>query len=140
MFKPTPKAARESALIVVDDNFVGIWFLKTTEFSDVMFGIMADGVDQFRVVTRFRYYDPDDPGNDPFSTKDHKSTHEYGLQSTREDVIAKVRLIVSMMELGTGYKAGEVLMTERGPEGAMDDIAKQGWAHVRKIPAAGAAP
>jgi hypothetical protein len=78
--------------IIYDDNLVGLWYIQTTEMQDFLAALMKDG-EGFRCEYRFRYYDPEDPGNDAHSGKDTKSWYVMDIKEPdRREVLGKLRL------------------------------------------------
>ena len=116
---------------------VGLWYFQVNETTDWLAHLFKIDDGAFKLETRFRYYDPDDPGNDAFSIKDRKSWYELTIREQDVAVVLKkVRFVVMMMEKQSnhGEPAVELLMDEQGVDGLIDRLKAQPFAHTQTIP------
>ena len=124
-------------MIVIDENFVGMWFMNLSQTVDWMGSLMMDE-GGFKMVYRFRYYDSEDPGNDPYSGKDKKSWYEVKITDrTLDEAIKVARDMAEMLRVasvGTGYnpELDEIMMGAGGPAGVLEEMKKRDWAHARE--------
>lgn len=118
--------------MVIDEDTVGLWFMDLTETSDWMGHLRMEGGRPV-LTYRFRYYDPDDPGNDPFSGKDTKNWFTAAHAGTREEAIEATRQMVREMERLTGNGCHEILMRGGNVKRFMNALSRNKWAHLKRL-------
>lgn len=109
-------------MIEIDEKTVGIWLLSLDPFTDWL-GALREEDSGYRLTYRLRFYDPRDPDNDPFSGKDVKKWYQMKTELPRGEALMKVQGVVLDLERRSGNKAHEVLMSERGVKGFLDEMA-----------------
>ena len=123
--------------IVINKNTVGVWFVAfDKQDADILFSIYKeDG--KFKLKGRTRYYDENDPGNDPFSDKDSKNwfSRESSVEATIETEIIKARDAVKQFRdiMGSGQD-WEFLMDEKGPEDLQKRFFAAPFVHKKEMP------
>jgi hypothetical protein len=121
-----------------DDYVLGIWYGTDGQSFDVLAQAWARG-GKVEAVYRFRYYDEDDPGNDPWSGKDRKSGAKIGPKDDTPE--ERERICIPFQKLMDLMGADDRIRTWHYPGGpvdeAMDWLVAQPFAHVRKVDGAG---
>lgn len=116
--------------MVIDENTIGIWFMNLSATSDWMGHLyLEEGRPHLRY--RFRYYDPADPSNDPFSYKDSKSWWSASFNGTKEEAIHTVRQLVRELESQSGNKCDELLMRDGNVKRFFNALSRKMWAHLK---------
>lgn len=119
--------------------FVGLWFL-VFEKHDVLFTLFTDEDPAKPCIWdlhyRFRHYDLDDPGNDPFSGKDRKTFYSGRTATPMTDEEAKVQMetAISLMNVVVPPKEQHFCpIYSSDPKKCMELLQKQPWAHMKQI-------
>jgi len=126
---------------------IGIWFLAG-EGHDFQMSVWTDDPAESKATAweaewRFRYYDEEDPRNDPFSGKDRKSfwhgtftgSETEAFEHT-EDTIRKMVNMPSWMEKKTGmsYREKQFMpLYSSNIEFIIEQLKKQPWAHMKEL-------
>jgi hypothetical protein len=130
----TETESQSPAAITIDENSVAIWYIHLDENTDWLAGLSLKGA-ELELLYRFRYYDANDPDNEPFSGKDRKSWTRVTIKETKEEALNKIREIVCKLEQASGKKADELLMRD-GPhrvERFANALSRFRWAHAKRI-------
>lgn len=118
-------------MIEFTDNTIGVWFAVLPNNSgDWMAHLetLPDG--KLQMKYRFRYYDKEDPDNDPFSGKDRKVWMKGVTDKTEEEAIDAIHLMMKMM---TAERKWEVLKGERTAQEFMEEFMKLPFAHAKQV-------
>ena len=113
-----------------EDEVLGIWNMAFPDFEWMGLAIAKGGY--VEGAYRFRYYDPDDPGNPAFSGKDRKSSYAVGpVQDTPKERARMVNALSTIYELGSPASREHAHFPGGTLEEAMDWVMAQPWAHVQ---------
>lgn len=120
----------------------GIWFIAYKD-KDVVVCMYTDDtvIDKTTLVQwhldyRFRYYDPADPMNDPWSGKDRKSRYHAksdGLKSEEEMLRETHHAIDIIFKHSGGEQKFFAPMFSADAKICIDVMSKQPWAHVKQM-------
>lgn len=123
---------------------LGIWFLAG-EDSDFMLTAWTDedpskGKCKWEAEYRFRYYDAEDPDNDPFSGKDRKSFYRITTDSMDEfEVLDNIHQMVGLLmdppvKLEYEYKQKFFApICSSDPEFIKAQLKNQPWCHMKEV-------
>ena len=117
--------------------FLGIWFLAYDGW-DSMMSVHTDdyhpGSCEWEMDYRTRYYDPDDPDNDPFSGKDKKSGYRLSRKGTEEEVVASVETVIGKLtEFNEPIKKFFCPLYSSNPLECLELLKKQPWVHMKEV-------
>lgn len=85
-------------MIVFDDTVIAVFFLGWGG-GDVMSALkLVEGGEGTEISLRIRYYDEDDPNNQPFSGKDDKRWFQAVSKHNKEQAVASMRTVFDSME------------------------------------------
>ena len=124
MTTPTPKF------------YHGIWFVGNATGDWMGSVYKEDG--KWMLEYRFRYYYPNDPGNDAFSVQDKKNWYKFGTKDDSEEDRAKmvqaIEMIMPVMALKYGNKVDFVdLDCDQSSPKFFFELASRPWAHVKQV-------
>lgn len=80
------------------EYYYGIWFVGNGKSMDWLGQLLKEN-GKWAFKYRFRYYDAEDPGNDPFSNKDRKRGY---IVNAVDDSIAELNRLLPMIHLVVG--------------------------------------
>lgn len=116
------------------DHVIGFWFVPGDE-KDWMACIWIRG-EELQGTYRFRYYDPEDPGNDAFSGQDRKSWHSLkAKKEQQEKLVESMHDLAKLVSEHHGEPVYWVPVNDTG-EKAVEVLTAQPWCHVKKVESA----
>lgn len=116
--------------IIITPATVGMWFIPLNNMSDFLGGLEQKGPALFVFTYRFRYYDPDEPNNDPFSGKDLKSWYEVTIPLSREEAIFTIRDMTKKLSGVFRAECDEVLVIDGNVAEYFEIIKGRAWNHM----------
>jgi hypothetical protein len=120
--------------VILDANVIGMWYIQISPTSDWFGSLRKTDDDIITLEYRFRYYDEDDPGNDPFSDKDTKNWYTLTTSVPPGVAICGVRMISATITHATGNKLHEILMHDGDVERFIEELKQMPFAHIKSEP------
>lgn len=115
--------------IEITENTIGLWFMQLSETADFHAGLQQIGPESFELIYRFRYYDQEDPGNDPFSKQDRKSWWKGQFSGPKEKALLAMREFCRQVGAVQGYEFDEVLMIDGNVAEFFEVLRGREWCH-----------
>ena|SRR5215510_11133393 len=119
--------------IIIDDKFVGTWFVEFAprQKMDWMIGLRHEGGDKYSFDYRFRYH----KDNKIFDSKDEKSWYSgSGEFKSREAAISSIREMAEHLAQKAGGRCHELVREEdEGIISFMDRMTAMPWAHKAMV-------
>ena len=122
----------EMAMMTLDKDTVGIWFVPINDSSDFAMTLHKETAG-FVLAYRFRYYDKTE--YDPFSGKDRKNSFRVSINDNDVERVLKtvVRGVLNEVEKLCGNLADEILMHDGDIDEFLKEMKTRSWAHMREM-------
>jgi hypothetical protein len=132
-------------MITFGDHVIGIWFVSwgprhvSHREGDWLAVVQRDAGGTMFFDYRFRWYDEEDPGADPWLGKDEKTFyHGEGKPGNPDDApLRAIRGLYKDMRAGRDIRNAEEGLFDGDSAAAMEWFASRSWAHIKAAPAEG---
>jgi len=120
--------------IQVSENTIGIWWSNILQGAGDILVHLEKESDKISMTMRIRYYDPDDPSNDPFSGKDEKKWVSSICKSMNvEKEKETIRYMLKNLDILSNSQGElfEILMNEKGMGDFIERFSKLPFVHLK---------
>jgi hypothetical protein len=120
---------KPEALIEINDQLLGIWFMPLSATSNWMAGMSRTDDGHIKLAWRMRYYNPESV--DPHDGKDRRSRYTSITNDPEDVAIEKLRTIARVLTEHAKGPLYEILRGNRTTQEMFAELQRQPWAHAK---------